>query len=268
MTRAFRHLTILFRSSHLRRRRSYADVKTRDERRSSSKACSAACSACSAARPPRKASSAPTAVKGNRKATMNDSTGQIVDLVGREGLRPRHEEEDLHGHDVRGAAPADAGGARRRPKKEAEKEEPSSSKQEAAEAAEGIRGRLRRQGDRPEEAARRLRHARSRSSTITVREKGKTLEDSGGFVMTTDLWLGPQIPQLKEIGRLRHAATGSSCRGPDVAAMSAEQMATVHGDVPAGQARRWSACRRKATSCRARRSRRRRRSRRSRARSR
>ena len=35
--------------------------------------------------------------------------------------------------------------------------------------------------------------------TITVREKGKTLEDSGGLVMTADMWLGPQIPAMKEI---------------------------------------------------------------------
>src|SRR3954454_784497 len=34
--------------------------------------------------------------------------------------------------------------------------------------------------------------------TVTVREKGKTLEDSGGIVMTNDMWLGPRIPQLKE----------------------------------------------------------------------
>src|SRR5437868_12963458 len=35
--------------------------------------------------------------------------------------------------------------------------------------------------------------------TVTVREKGKTLEDSGGVVLTSDLWLGPRIPELKEL---------------------------------------------------------------------
>ena len=34
--------------------------------------------------------------------------------------------------------------------------------------------------------------------TVTVREKGKTLEEGGGMVMTTDMWLGPEIPQMKE----------------------------------------------------------------------
>ena len=36
-------------------------------------------------------------------------------------------------------------------------------------------------------------------ATVTVREKGKTLEDGGGMVMTNDMWLGPKIPALKEL---------------------------------------------------------------------
>jgi hypothetical protein len=32
-------------------------------------------------------------------------------------------------------------------------------------------------------------------ATVTVREKGKTLEDGGGMVMTSDMWLGPKIPR-------------------------------------------------------------------------
>src|SRR5262249_2225526 len=34
--------------------------------------------------------------------------------------------------------------------------------------------------------------------TITVREKGKTLEQGGGMILTSDMWLGPEIPALKE----------------------------------------------------------------------
>jgi hypothetical protein len=36
--------------------------------------------------------------------------------------------------------------------------------------------------------------------TATVREKGKKLEQSGGAVLTADLWMGPKIPALREIG--------------------------------------------------------------------
>jgi hypothetical protein len=36
-------------------------------------------------------------------------------------------------------------------------------------------------------------------TTITVREKGKTLEEGGGMVMTSHLWLGPEIAAMKEL---------------------------------------------------------------------
>src|SRR5947209_19280679 len=35
--------------------------------------------------------------------------------------------------------------------------------------------------------------------TITVREKGKTLEQSGGLVVTSDMWLAPRIAAMNEV---------------------------------------------------------------------
>jgi hypothetical protein len=35
--------------------------------------------------------------------------------------------------------------------------------------------------------------------TIITREKGKTLQESGGMVMTSNLWLGPKIAAMKEV---------------------------------------------------------------------
>ena len=35
--------------------------------------------------------------------------------------------------------------------------------------------------------------------TITMREKGKTLEESGGLVLTSDMWMAPKIAAMKEI---------------------------------------------------------------------
>lgn len=35
--------------------------------------------------------------------------------------------------------------------------------------------------------------------TATVREKGKKLEQSGGAVLTADMWMGPKVPALREI---------------------------------------------------------------------
>ena len=43
-------------------------------------------------------------------------------------------------------------------------------------------------------------------ATVTVREKGKTIED-GGLVMETSMWMTPAVPALKELAdfRLRYA---------------------------------------------------------------
>jgi len=35
--------------------------------------------------------------------------------------------------------------------------------------------------------------------TITAREKGKALEESGGMVMTNEVWVGPQIASMNEV---------------------------------------------------------------------
>jgi hypothetical protein len=35
--------------------------------------------------------------------------------------------------------------------------------------------------------------------TVTVREKGKKLEESGGLVMTSDMWLAPKSAGYNEI---------------------------------------------------------------------
>src|SRR6478609_4576257 len=35
--------------------------------------------------------------------------------------------------------------------------------------------------------------------TITAHEKGKKVEESGGFIMTTDMWLAPKIAGLDEL---------------------------------------------------------------------
>jgi hypothetical protein len=62
--------------------------------------------------------------------------------------------------------------------------------------------------------------------TVTVREKGRTLDEAGGLVMTNDMWLGPAIPHLKELYDfdMRYA---KQLQGPEAAAISAEQMAAM-----------------------------------------
>jgi hypothetical protein len=62
--------------------------------------------------------------------------------------------------------------------------------------------------------------------TITVREKGKTLEEAGGLVMTNNVWLGPKIPQMRELSDF-DIKYWKQLQGPEAVAMSAEQMAAV-----------------------------------------
>jgi hypothetical protein len=67
--------------------------------------------------------------------------------------------------------------------------------------------------------------------TITGHQKGKTLEEGGGMVMTSHIWLGPDIPALKEIAEFnqRYAkALGNAFGMGD----SAEQMAMASAMYP------------------------------------
>jgi hypothetical protein len=67
--------------------------------------------------------------------------------------------------------------------------------------------------------------------TVTVREKGKTLEQGGGMVMTSDMWLASKIPAMKEIldFDIRYA---KMLYGTMVAGVSAEQMAQAQAMYP------------------------------------
>jgi hypothetical protein len=62
--------------------------------------------------------------------------------------------------------------------------------------------------------------------TITLREKGKTLEDGGGMVVTSDMWLAPAIPSMREIleFQMRFA---QKLAGPVMTGASAEQMSAA-----------------------------------------
>ena len=70
-------------------------------------------------------------------------------------------------------------------------------------------------------------------ATITVREKGKKIEESGGIVMTVDTWLSKSAPSLKEIADFERRYW-EKLAGP-MTAVDAQQMATVAGHVPGRQ---------------------------------
>jgi hypothetical protein len=166
---------------------------------------------------------ATNAVRGNRKIELNELTGRIIDL----------KEEKVYDLDMK--------------KKTYEVttfEELRRRLREAQEKARQQAGREegREQPQQQEKPAKEYEvdfdvketgqtrsiagyDARQVISTVTVREKGRTLEEAGGAVMTVDSWLGPDLPALKELAEfdMKYA----KAINPDVAGMSAEQMAAV-----------------------------------------
>lgn len=136
------------------------------------------------------------AVKGNRKASLNSTTGQIVDL----------DSERVYALDVRRREYRSTTFAELRAQFE-------KAKAEAAKQAEEARPEDREQ---MRQAARELEFdvdvhetgerkallgydTREVVLTITGREKDRTLEDGGGFVLTNTLWLAPRIAALDEL---------------------------------------------------------------------
>jgi hypothetical protein len=165
-------------------------------------------------------------VKGNRKATLNDMTGRIVDL----------DEQKVYDLDMKKKnytvttfeqLRQKLREAQDRAAKEA-KEAPGEPTQPSSTAKQ-----LEFDFDVKETGQTRAiagHDARQVIMTVTVREEGKTLEESGGVVLTTDSWLGPDIPALKELAEFEMKYWKAIA--PESALVSAEQMAAIAAMYP------------------------------------
>ena len=67
--------------------------------------------------------------------------------------------------------------------------------------------------------------------TITVREKGKTLQQGGGMVLTSDIWLTPSIPAMKEVADF-HMKYAQKLFGPMIEGASPQDMASAMAMYP------------------------------------
>jgi len=67
--------------------------------------------------------------------------------------------------------------------------------------------------------------------TITVREKGKTLQQGGGMVLTSDIWLTPSIPAMKEVADF-HMKYAQKLYGPMIEGASPQDMASAMAMYP------------------------------------
>jgi len=165
-----------------------------------------------------------TAVKGNRKATLNDTGGTIVDLS----------EEKIYDIDVKKKQYTVTTfeelrrrmrEAQEKAKQQVDREEPRQKQEDPQKPTKEyeVDFDVKDTGQKKQIAG---YDAKNTVVTITVREKGRTLDEAGGVVMTNDMWLGPAIPQLKELYdfEIKYA---KQLQGPEAAAISAEQMAAM-----------------------------------------
>jgi hypothetical protein len=168
------------------------------------------------------------AVKGDRKVTLNDTTSQIVDL----------REEKVYDLDLKKKSYRATTFAELRRKLE-------EARKKAAENASKEQGKPQPAADKNQKQMEidfDVKNTGQKKTingfdthqvvmTVTVREKGKKLEESGGLLLTADMWLAPRIAAMKEVvefdQRYARAVYGSMMAG-----VSAEQMATAMAMYP------------------------------------
>ena len=171
------------------------------------------------------------AVKGDRKATLNDTTGQIIDLA----------EEKVYDLDLKKKSYKVTTFAElRRRMEEAKKKAEEDARKEAARekekpsAADPNAKQMEVDFDIKNTGTKKTINGfdtHEAVMTVTVREKGKTLEQGGGMVLTSDMWLAPKIAAMKEIADF-DARYAKQLYGTMIAGVSAEQMAAAMAMYP------------------------------------
>ncbi len=139
------------------------------------------------------------AVKGSRKISFNDTTGQIIDLS----------EEKVYDLDMKKKSYKVTTFAElRQQMAAAQAKAEADAKKEQASAPSPEPARDPNQKDvevdfdiKSTGQSKTINGFDTHETivTITVREKGKTLEQGGGLVLTSDMWLAPTIASMKEL---------------------------------------------------------------------
>lgn len=133
------------------------------------------------------------AISGDRMMTVNDQTGELVDLA----------QEKVYGIDFKGKSYKVKTFAEMRKEWEDAQAEMKKRATEAKEKPEPAQGEPQYEIDfNIEKTGQRKAvngyDCQQAIMTIAIREKGKKLEDGGGMVMTTDMWMAPKIPAMQE----------------------------------------------------------------------
>lgn len=167
------------------------------------------------------------AVRGDRKAEMGEAMGRIVDL----------REEKIYELDMkRRTYQVTTFEELRRRMREAQekaardtaKQDPEARKQQEQLAAEfEVDFDVKETGQTKQLAG---HNAREVLLTVAIRQKGHTLEEGGGFVMSSNTWLAPEIPAMRELADFEMRYWKAIA--PEAAGMSAEQLAMIMAMYP------------------------------------
>jgi hypothetical protein len=157
------------------------------------------------------------AVKGNRKVTTSENSGEIIDL----------DEQKIYTLDFKKKSyEVITFEEMRRRLKEAQEQAAKAARENDKATEQPSDVQMEVDFSLKESGAKRTINGydcREVIMTVTSRQKGKTLEEGGGYVMTSHFWIGPNIPELKEISDFdqRYAKALGVVFGPGG---SAEQM--------------------------------------------
>ncbi|HKT79154.1 MAG TPA: hypothetical protein VJP86_02960 [Vicinamibacterales bacterium] len=168
------------------------------------------------------------AVKGDRKISLSDTSGQIIDLA----------EEKIYDLDVKKKTyrVTTFEEIRRRMAEAQRKAEEDAKKQTApADRPQDTSGKeLEIDFDVKDTGLRKAINGfdtRQVVMTLAMREKGKTIDQSGGLVVTADTWLTPTIASMKELAEF-NARYARQLAGPMIAGASPEEVASAMAMYP------------------------------------
>ena len=168
------------------------------------------------------------AVKGDRKATLSEASGQIVDL-----MEEKVYDLDIKKKSYRVTTFAELRKrmeeARKKTAENAAKEQDKQPEPDKNQKQMEIDFNVRNTG---EKKAINGFDTHQVVITVTVREKGKKLEESGGMVLTSDMWLAPKIAAMKEVAEF-DARYAKALYGSMLAGVSPEQIGMALAMYPA-----------------------------------
>jgi hypothetical protein len=141
------------------------------------------------------------ALKGDRKATTTDTTEQIIDL-GEEKIYDIDLKKKSYTVVTFAELRRKMEEARKKAEEDARKEAGKEKEKEKPQAADPNAKQVEIDFDLKNTGAKKTINGfdtHQAVMTVTVREKGKTLEEGGGMVVTSDMWLAPKNPAMKEV---------------------------------------------------------------------